>query len=825
MNPNLDDDPRRLLHTPHRWDDFRSVLRLPVDSFIGIDAAGREVLGSLGIHDVFDLAYAPVFGAATILVDASGDPDHPFHRLGRVAESLVDGRGDQLEPERWPSQPLVMLSGLGQVYAPAVEEAFDLVTIGDLAAWPPYRAAVEVARQATGVVPEAADDTGTPADLLPRNGQYPTDKVYYRSLLLREFADSDRGISLESDGGLDLGRMGEGSSTGVGYGALVTWEQLWYGQGLVLGNLLHSLALAPGEATMVAIVDWTRSVSATTSETVAQIESLSASTAQNRALSEVTQGVTNEIQSGFSTNNTSSTTAGAGMSSGAAGSATIPLEGVLVGLGGGGGNAAGVGHTEASSITVAFTTGSRDTFAEYAQQVSESTQQQANSARSRRASVVQEVRESTSEQLQTRVVANYNHMHAMSMCYYEIVQIYRVVLHPSRVEKCAFVPMTPLDFTDDAILDRFAAALRAVALDPIVTKVLASAVRVSIVCPAADAVYERLPIVVEFPIARSSTVPEVIDRGDLPGPIALVDVTIPGPLEVSPTSTVTYARATVGEDEVPITVWFAGSRRVSASADVEWPVLDLEVLQVSVPIAAPADPVELVIGVTTGGAEQRYRMTLGTAGGTSDGTYLNVPAAVVVGGDISATDLGLAKAHLAANAAWYTARIWERLDDSSVSALLTQYRYQGRPLLAAIDPRVLSVTGTHVVFRMLLDDAGRRRWEQELDEWGLTGPDSKQEDFVPLPTGGVFAEAVLGRSNSAEPLDVTRFWNWQDSPPPFAPPAIADLQAGQQDPTEAPSTGSLDPSLVSMVQPSPFPDPTGLASTLGLLGAAGSSAT
>src|SRR5688572_31339603 len=97
-----------------------------------------------------------------------------------------------------------------------------------------------------------------------------------------------------------------------------------------------------------------------------------------------------------------------------------------------------------------------------------------------------------------------------------------------------------------------------------------------------------------------------------------------------------------------------------------------------------------------------------------------------------------------------------------------------------VDPRLLAVTGTHAVFRMLLDTAARAAWQEELYEWGITGPDSRREDLVPLPTGGVFAEAVLGRSNSAEKLDVTRFWNWQDSPPPFAPPAIASLQAGQQ---------------------------------------------
>jgi len=45
-----------------------------------------------------------------------------------------------------------------------------------------------------------------------------------------------------------------------------------------------------------------------------------------------------------------------------------------------------------------------------------------------------------------------------------------------------------------------------------------------------------------------------------------------------------------------------------------------------------------------------------------------------------------------------------------------------------------------------------------------------REAFVPprtsitLPARGMLGEAVLGQCNSAEKIDLTRFWNWQDSP-------------------------------------------------------------
>ena len=40
---------------------------------------------------------------------------------------------------------------------------------------------------------------------------------------------------------------------------------------------------------------------------------------------------------------------------------------------------------------------------------------------------------------------------------------------------------------------------------------------------------------------------------------------------------------------------------------------------------------------------------------------------------------------------------------------------------------------------------------------------------IALPTRGVLGEAVLGHCPSAEKIDLTRFWNWQDSPGDTAP--------------------------------------------------------
>ncbi len=49
-----------------------------------------------------------------------------------------------------------------------------------------------------------------------------------------------------------------------------------------------------------------------------------------------------------------------------------------------------------------------------------------------------------------------------------------------------------------------------------------------------------------------------------------------------------------------------------------------------------------------------------------------------------------------------------------------------------------------------------------------------------LPSEGVFAEAVLGQSNSAEEIDITRFWDWNAWPIPILPPDMQPIDASSR---------------------------------------------
>ncbi|MFW5834403.1 MAG: hypothetical protein ACOCYE_09920 [Pseudomonadota bacterium] len=87
-----------------------------------------------------------------------------------------------------------------------------------------------------------------------------------------------------------------------------------------------------------------------------------------------------------------------------------------------------------------------------------------------------------------------------------------------------------------------------------------------------------------------------------------------------------------------------------------------------------------------------------------------------------------------------------------------------------MDPRPLSVFGTYVAFR--LPHATPDGDADFARPYTSRAQSQIAEDIVALPSGGVFGEAVLGQAIAAEKIDLTRFWNWQDSPIPILPPSM-----------------------------------------------------
>ncbi len=110
----------------------------------------------------------------------------------------------------------------------------------------------------------------------------------------------------------------------------------------------------------------------------------------------------------------------------------------------------------------------------------------------------------------------------------------------------------------------------------------------------------------------------------------------------------------------------------------------------------------------------------------------------------------------------------------------------GVPLLSCVTNNVLGWFGNSMVLPFIIPAAiteATGTWEtlddgtRVLVESGITTGDiqdaltrfhtdgfSPPRSTIALPTKGVLGEAVLGHCPSAEKIDLTRFWNWQDSP-------------------------------------------------------------
>jgi hypothetical protein len=175
------------------------------------------------------------------------------------------------------------------------------------------------------------------------------------------------------------------------------------------------------------------------------------------------------------------------------------------------------------------------------------------------------------------------------------------------------------------------------------------------------------------------------------------------------------------------------------------------------------------------------------------------------------------KQHLNANRMYYSQAIFRSLDSTQIALLLSGFGMDvdGNvvPVAQVVEPRPIRYVGNYLAFKMNTDAAKDRTWAEWLKEHGVNLGSTK-EDIVPLPSGGTFAEAVLGRSNCAEKLDVSRFWNWQDSPIPLQPSEIAAIQTGTRATDEDVKPGQLSNPIINITAPTSLPEPAGTAAIL-----------
>lgn len=833
--------------------DLSEVLQSEPIVLAGVSREANDLLASIKITTVFDLALATIFANAARIVDAAGRPEAVLSRHGFVPSDAIDHDFQGTPIAELPGKPISTLVGI-ETLEDEIAQVLDVRSIRDLALWPPYLAAKRLLQQAFTPDRMPGFDKEAPDDLLPRTGEYATQKVLYSTTVLIKSKPSS---TLTWDGSkIDLTSLDRVGFNDVAFGAVITFSQKWTPKAIALGQLLHSLPLAPGESTKLTVVDWARRVTASTEEDIDQQEVLHDTMNHATAISEITESVANEHQKGSSVSGSTSFSASAGVvgvplvPSPVGGIMPLPVLGTASGS---------MNSSRGATYTVSG--GTRSVAATAMQNISSSTQQNSSLTRTRRAAIVNEVSEAETETINTRNVTNYNHMHTLSIEYYEVVQVYETEVSLNRLERCIFIPMRLVNLRSEANIRRYLPILIRRSLDRETRDLL---------------LQYRNTIVMQFAFDRFAAedldrlrqdvddLKDEIDRLRLSrgfGPVvgSAVDTAAD---EVNPFALPEYIEKQIAlrnleqrvrslrrvlqtNSQVAVRKRFFESfdRRNLADFNVDHNILlqniaweqDGSIIKVtitktdggSVVVTSPGDiseskpafasamPLDIIksIRVTLEPGpdtrpseygifglhlllERRGAMHWFDAGFVASRGYTGELSVLHLHSPVNIEELSDL---LMANQLHYSQQIWLRADRQALLMQLAPFKYDfgGGAMVRIvdyIDPVPVTVAGNYLAFRFTYeDDAEWQTWRknQEADVRPVV-------DLVPVPTGGVFAEAVLGEFNSAEKLDATRFWKWDDSPIPFKASDIEETTAGGHARISAPRPGQLPASLVSI---------------------------
>lgn len=687
----------------------------------------------------------------------------------------------------------------------------------DLARWPPFQAA----RQILGLSASGDDpflDPGVPQELVPTLGRHPTEKYAYSAFVLNQ---DDRREANEktldiAKGGLDpsVAWSVEGARPQLRIGARLDYEQAWTPLALALGNVLHSVALGPGESTNIAVIDWSRRERFASSEGLSEADHLQNLQGRSRALNEVTDAVATETLTGSSSTETISTTdttaaSSQGFSSGASQSSSS------------------TNNVEAA--TASSTSGEKDVASSMAQTINDTTSQHAASSRNGHATVVRETLQTQSETLTTRNVTNYNHMHALTIEYFEVVQIYQAIVALTRITACLFLPVEPIQNWTAKLLDRYHRQLVPAALGPGIR----NALTFPAICyeiAASDRVRAKILRASSLYSTAQKTPSRKFGGGSELLGIQLHDAQSEAPLSLPGNTLAFRIFLTDGRslDWVPnqaadpIALKDIEEIRLVPGSNFPRPrpgprrdeAALVAVLRVQEPETSRSISMPVIVNFDLSGAFEDAKRGVAVA-------------------DVSQAHYSRALLkHFKTNGRHYNAAILSQLDVAGFAGLLECYRVKDVPLLDLVDPLPLANTGSHLVFRLidpdhtLFADSIKALRAQVLGdraaEFVENGQITLDERRVPMPTGGSFVEAVQGRANSAEKIDLTRWWNWQDSSIPLSAPEIAALEASSRRADLDLTAGGLSSALVQLTEAEAeaedLPAPESLAKLVTALG-------
>jgi hypothetical protein len=426
------------------------------------------------------------------------------------------------------------------------------------------------------------------------------------------------------------------------------------------------------------------------------------------------------------------------------------------------------------------------------------------------------------------VLANYNHMHALTVQYYEVMQVQRLTTTVTDAHRLIFIPMKEIEFAAD---DKFSAALQSFPHEITATlrglgmRAAATCIdhlmlgypggqdlrqhRVDEIWKQAQQCQSDLDALIvgrggkgedgsDENDERQLSVYEALERREIATSDAVLEARDTLRAEKEPT----LARraelqralsAAVNDAKIASEAFSKLSKNVSdlrkrlaAARQLQGELMELigdfeQLAEDATKIpSAPAAPNNLTID---GQGDAPLPKAIGQSqhGPKLDETKVK---------EIEAR----ARRFLVENQLAINQGLWMRLDPSSYAAMLDGLAFEGKPIGSTLDPTPVAVTGNQVGFR----------WHHEnfRDEISFRNEyvHSAQafQDAITLPTGGIFGEAVLGESNAADTIDITRFWNWKDALPPIRPTEIEPIGQHDESPLQAPTVAATPASAINL---------------------------
>lgn len=648
-------------------------------------------------------------------------------------------------------------------------------------------------------------------------------------------------------------------------GHVLHYRQQWRADGYSLGDLLYSLPLAPGQKRKIAILDWDRRTQSTRSEDLEEEEYLRGFLERDRDVLDV---VNSHLDQRTDASSSSSTWGGGG---GIGGGFIGNGWGIFGGVAGGGGGAA----------TQADQTASRNLSAQSLQQLRDQTTQRASSVRDQRSTVIQTLAQSENVNAQTEVVANYNHCHAITVEYFEVLRHFQLTHELVNVSECLFVPLR-MSWFDHAKVLRWRDALQGNLLNrslrPAFDAVqriqdnwvgwdfpperysqlsadrLEGELRISFVLPRprddADGamsppnwgwlstligttIYEMYNTVIlpaqqaqRDQVFRERVAPVIAQK--LVNQLRFSLIAADGTRHDVPLDATLVSRFVEGVD-LYVSLQPAGGVPSLPREDI---------VAFGIQYTGPELPVDAQVLVRSG--KVRWMTDIFTGVLFQESRILNdlgVGDEVIVSTAVSHNEMRNPREedrtlaaklirHLNDNLEHYHQAIWSRMDPARRFMLLDGVIVPGTGGLSVaslVENQVIGIVGNALVMPAVpgirLDTRlAPDNVRRQADLMDAYATTPAPALRVSLPTRGVFAEAVMGHCNSCEVKDDSLFWRWDESPIPDEPPTLMPLSTDSRKVDDGELKPTATPPAIVNYQQFPvFPDPMGLSTALQIL--------